>query len=557
MSAPITTFDVVPAPTDDDPRERATNPDIAVGLDTLDELAPDYTRAQQYFEGKVPEFFASVRLRRALARTGTAYRLNFAAIPVRAAASRIRVASITCPGNDAATKWLARQWERNELDLYMPDLILRACEYGDAYLIAWPADDDANEADQEDLADPVGVLPVPRATTDQFDEGGSESGDPIDIDVHLNLGFTTAVIYAEENPRHARFVIRRWGAGDRIRVDLQYRDRIEKYATKKGVKEARSAADLYVWVDEDDDEWPYPNPYGLLPAHHFRTARPYGTPLHREFYGAQDAIRKLIVSHMSTVDYQVAKQRWALVAGEDTSMAAATDPDEFAFDTIDVPSSRDVSDAELDTSPDSFWLLRNVKAVGAFEETGWEVFLKAAEEYMRMGAQVSETPMRFFDYARAQLPSGVSQDAIDVPFVKKLLDLITSFRATLQALFRDALVMAGFGRVPVVVTFEPPERVTGIDGWKIVLAKVEAGMPVKAAFMEAGYTKPQVDAWFGDDTQLAQRLAVLKTVAEVFQMIGAAATMQSLQPEQITELVDAVMPDVLAAVAAPTQDGDG
>ncbi|MEV8439152.1 hypothetical protein AB0425_17395 [Actinosynnema sp. NPDC051121] len=537
----------------------ATNDDIDVGLAELDKRKPDYLQAEQYYRNRVPEFFASPRMRRALEKTGTAFKINFAAIPVKAVVHRIKVASTVCPGNDEATAWIARQWERNELDLYLPDVIRAACTYGDSYLLSWEAADDETADDLEDAAEDLGDIDAPEADDSRDDQSDNRR---LDLDIHLNLPLTTVAIYDAENPRRLRFLLRRWDAGDRVRVELCYRDRIEKYATKKGVKVARSKADLVRWRDDEDDEWPAPNPYRLIPGYHFRTERPYGVPVHGEFFGAQDAIRKLIVSHLATVDYQSARQRYALVSGDDTSEAAAVDEDEFAIADTDTGATRNrrglSADSQLEGGPDTMWWLKNVSGVGVFPEADPDVFLKPAEQYLRFGAQVSETPMRLFDYARAQLPSGVSQDVADVPFVKKIEDLIASFRATLQAMWRDALRMAGFGTVPVVVTFAPPERVTGAEGWAVVAAKIKAGIPPRIAIMEAGYTPDQVEAMLGgDDGNIMQRLAVLVQLSEALQMLGAAASLNVLTPEQISELVEAFLGDAVTAVSGPERDGDG
>jgi hypothetical protein len=538
----------------------ATNPDLTIGLALLDKRRPDYVQARQYFEDTAPEFFASPRLRRALERTGTAFKINFAAVPVKAAAQRIKIASVTCPDNADATAWIARQWRLNELDLYMPDAFLRACEYGDAYLMSWPVEDETDpEDDEEDLA-AINVDTVPDSR-DENDVNQKQVERP-DMAIHTNLPLGMAAVYDEENPRRVRFYIRRWDAGDRIRVDLYYRRRTEKYQTKKAAAFARSMEDLVRFRDEPDDEWPYPNPYGQLPGWHLRTERPYGTPLHKPFYGAQDAIRKLIVSHMSIVDYQAARQRYALMTGDDTSEAADVDEDEFAIFDDNTGRSKPggglSANSQLEGAPDALWFMTGVREVGTFEEADPEVFLGPVERYMRYGAQASETPLRLFDYATARLPSGVSQDMADVPFNKKIEDLIASFRATVQAMWQANLAMAGFGPdIPVVVTFQPPERVSGIEGWKIVQAKIEAGMPVHQAFMEAGYTGEQVKAMFPEgEANLERRLTLLKTLAEILQALGAAATLQALSAEQITELVDAVRADLVAAVSSPKQDGD-
>jgi hypothetical protein len=50
--------------------------DLIAGLSQLDEAMPGYVKAGQYYSGEIPEFFASPRLRRAMMRTGAAFRFT-------------------------------------------------------------------------------------------------------------------------------------------------------------------------------------------------------------------------------------------------------------------------------------------------------------------------------------------------------------------------------------------------------------------------------------------------------------------------------------------------
>jgi hypothetical protein len=41
--------------------------------------------------------------------------------------------------------------------------------------------------------------------------------------------------------------------------------------------------------------------------------------------------------------------------------------------------------------------------------------------------------------------------------------------------------------------------VNDLEGWQTVASKLDAGVPPAQAFLEAGYSDEQVDAWFGAD----------------------------------------------------------
>src|SRR5213592_1149422 len=104
------------------------------GIEELTEARPHYDQAAMYYDGKVPEVFTSVRLRRALAAHNIDFDLNFAKTPVNAVTNRLKVASVTSPDEDT-NLLISKIWQDNQLNLELPDLLRRAGEYGDAYLM--------------------------------------------------------------------------------------------------------------------------------------------------------------------------------------------------------------------------------------------------------------------------------------------------------------------------------------------------------------------------------------------------------------------------------------
>jgi len=117
------------------------------------------------------------------------------------------------------------------------------------------------------------------------------------------------------------------------------------------------------------------------------------------------------------------------------------------------------------------------------------------ERYLRFGAQICTTPLRMFDYERAQLPSGVSQVQADGPFVKKVRNRQLSYGGTWRDLFAFALRVMGITGVDVSVLWAPPHTVDDEAGWKTIILKIEAGVPFGQAMREAGYTEDEVKSW--------------------------------------------------------------
>jgi hypothetical protein len=515
--------------------ERATNPDLQHGLDELENAAEAYHKAERYFEDTVPEVFASLRLRRAMQATGTDFRINFARIPVTSVVNRLEISSTACPTDDEATAWIQQQWEGNDLDLEAPNFHLRACEYGDSYAIVWPQPDDE---DTEDTASVEAMGELDR---------GSESTDRIDVGISYNSPLCCRIIYDPEHTRRKAFAIKRWDIpGGAVRVDLYYADRLERYVTKPKTNNPE-AGDFYRFHDDDiDDVWPAPNPYGEVPVFHFRNDRPYGTPEHKGFYGTQNALRKLFISHMATVDYQAFQQRYALTAGEsDTSEAAAGDEDEFSFGDDATGATKTTggsSRSQLNAGPGELWWMRGVTQVGAFPEADPDVFMKPAKDYLRFGAQATDTPVRLFDVLTGQQPSAASQKEADGPHTKKVRNRALSFGGTWRGIWECALRMAGFPRLRVVVNWAPPEHVSGLEGWQTVLAQIEAGVPPRVALHEAGYTNEQIVSWFGEeDDDLPAQLEMLKEIALVLQALGAASAFDVIDAVQLRTLIASLL----------------
>lgn len=443
--------------------------DLMDALDALDAALPRYARAESYYTGETPEVFASPRMRWAMMRTGLAFRLNFARIPVDAVAERLKITTVSSP-DPAADAQLQGMWRRNKLGLQFREIIAKASEYGDAYVMVWPA-------------------PGP-------DDGDGD----LDVDVQFNSPRCVRVIYDEANPQVKKYAVKRWAEDGATRADLIYPDRVEKWVTRPGTS-GKDAADWLRHVDDPGDTWPYENPYGQVPVFHFRNSQPYGRPEHEGFYGPQDLIHKLAVSHASGIDYQSFPQRYALAdAGADSTEAAEEDEDTFAFADTGTGVTRPPNGeprAQLSSEPASLWFMRGVREMGQFSPAEPAVFTEPMLTYLRMGAEITNTPLHRIDPTGDQ-PSGQSLRASEAPFVAKIDDRILYYTDTAEEMFRFALLVAGFSDVAVNVQWAPPQTIDDLEGWQTVIAKLEAGVPFGQAMREAGYDADLVDQWDRD-----------------------------------------------------------
>ncbi len=431
---------------------------------------PAYDQAEMYREGDVPERFASDAIQRALRGGSRDFAVNLAARPVDAVLDRLEIAAVVCEPDEHTATLHERVWEPNELDIEAPQIHDNALTYGDGYLFVWPS-----ETSSDDDGEPVA--------------GGDG------VDVFYNSPLSLRLLYEEENPRRKRLAIKAWCEGadesKRTRVNLYYGDHLEKWITRKDAAkksdDALTMADFEPYVDDFTDEHGrIPNPYGEVPVFHFRTRRPYGRPVHKNAYGPQDALRKLITNQMASSDFAAFPQRYALLEAN----ASADDDLDWGDDAESDPEDRP---SQMVASPGSMWILRNYKSVGQFAPADPDAFLKPQGQFMRLMAATTTTPMRWFDPS-GDVPSGESIRADDAPLVKKIEAFQRSFGATWKDALEFALRILDIDAT-VTVQWAPAQTTGDLEYWQAVIQKQDAGVPVRQTLIEAGYPEALVTAW--------------------------------------------------------------
>lgn len=500
--------------------------DLMQGIAELDDAREGYDQAQEMYDGSAPEVFASSRIRAALAATGVDFKLNFARTPVDAVVDRLEIAAITSSDEDH-NKVIADVWTDNQLDLEAPDIHRKACSLGDAYVIVLPREDG--------------------------------QGNVVGVDIHYNSPLTVRAVYSAENPREVDFYVKRWcekGArgADFQRAELYYRDgTIERWTTKPGAK-GEQAGDWVAWTatpdegeDEDPDSWRIEGEFSRAPVFHFRTDRPFGVPEHYGAYGPQNAINKLSMTHMGTVDYQGFPQRYGLTDAA-TSDTSDFDPagDDFLDYEVDDGTSDTGDESSLKSGPGEFMILRGIRAAGQFDAAKPDIFLDPITFYIRAMAQITTTPVTMFDDQTGQEISGESRRQKDAQFVKKVQNRQLSFGATWRMVFTFALELLGYPDATVDVRWAPPATVEDKTGWETTALKIQNGVPRRQALLEAGYREEQVDVWLAgvDEAELARRVEVLARVADSAQRLGTATALGAVTPEQVQGLLAGVLSDV-------------
>lgn len=491
--------------------------DLTRAVSEVKAALPKYRQAHGFYDGSVNEVFSSPLLARLIGSTARDFNINLARRVVDAVLDRLKIGSITVADDDTATAKLNEIFLDNKMGLITKRVHRVALSEGDAYMVVWPDTD-----------------------------GDSQSG----VEIYLHDPTGMRVFYDEDDPHEISYAAQVWQIKDgdhtRIRVNLLYADRIERYISNPDADGSKDAQfDRYVDPAGDDEElegsqWPIPNPFGRVPVFHFRTDEPYGRPEHKDAFGPQLAITKLVATHMATVDFQGFPQRYRLKNSNDSDRRETSYP----LDDAEIGLYEQDHD-RLEASPGTVWDLLDTQAVGQLEPAPPASFLDPINFYARAMGASTATPLRFLDPSGA-IPSGESLRADEAPLVEKIEDRQTWFEDTWRELYRFALLIVGIEVPSVEVTWMPVETVSDLTGWQTTKAKVDAGVPQEVALAEAGYLPSVVDSWSdgAETTNLATRIDLLTKIGTAMQGLGTAVSLGVLSEAQVQAIVSELLNDV-------------
>jgi hypothetical protein len=419
--------------------------------------------ARGFYEGNVAELIDNPRLRALFSKGEHGYKLNFARIVVTSRLNRLEMSSVSSP-DDAQAELLAYLWKRNLLSSEIHDTHEGFLSIGEAYVVVLPAED---------------------------------SDDERDVDIWFNDAAQMRVFYQEENPRKKKFAVKQWLTEDeKTRVNLYYPGapgRIERYISISKLGPTVQDSDFVQYTDDDDAEWPEPLPVdGELPIFHLRTKRTYGRPEHKEAFGPQNGVNKLVATMMGSVDYQGLPQRYALQEAGTTS--GDSDVSEVDEDFGDEVNADETKDPDLKSSPGSMWLLRGIKSVGQLDSAKPEVYLEPWRELVNAMSTTTDTPMHVFK-AGGQMPTGESRRAAEMPLTNRVRDLQRIATPEWLAVFSYALRLAGVTDPQVVITWKNPSTYDDKDVWDAAGSQLKAGVHPRQVLLERGYTDEQITTW--------------------------------------------------------------
>lgn len=396
-----------------------------------------YEEAQAYYDGDVPEVFATLRLRKAFRATGNRSKLNYCRPIVDAVNDRLAIGTIS-GDTPTATKRIQAIWSNNDLGIEAQEIHRTALVNGDAYVVVWPNADG-------------------------------------DVDIALNSPRNMTLVYDPESPRTKLFAVKVWLADENTtRMNVYGPHKITKWSTNSDmITEGTN------WSHVETVE----NPYGEVPVFHFRTHRPFGRPEHYDAYDGQNSINTLVNNHLYTVDYQGAPQRYALAnAGAD----AGSEVDDFS----EGDTARENMKA-LRNGPGEVWFMSGVAKMGQFDPADPAVFWTPIKDTIRSIASLTSTPLHYFEKT-GNIPSGNALRTAEAPLLKKVGDREDAFGYAWRDLFRFALKIEGINS-DVIVYWQKRESLDEIERWDVALKKINAGLSHRQALREGGYPEDQIE----------------------------------------------------------------
>ena len=410
--------------------------DIRLALDYILNRKDGYTRAETYYEGTQPEVFLNQRWFKLFQKNQSDFRFNFSKTVVDAVLNRLEIDQIETSSPEADA-YMAQLLEQSDIKLDINEIHRNTLIYGDSYAMVWP------------------------------DETGK-------LAIDYNSPLTTVVIYDQENPRKKLFAAKMWQYADyntkEIHLNLYYPDRIEKYVGYGEIENMGTPQGSNFMLTET-----IPNPWNEVPVFHFRTHKPYGRPEHADAFGPQDAINKLVNTHMLTVDYQGAPQRYALTTGGNVAEMDDFSEGDTARENI----------GALKNGPGELWYLQGVQTVGQFPAAEPKTFTEPVNEFVNQMAAITSTPTHYFQKG-TYVSSGQALRAAEAPLVKKVKNRQLALESTWRDLFLFMLKIEGITAV-IDIDWAEAEIVDEVDQWDVAVRKKSVGMPLEQILLELGY----------------------------------------------------------------------
>jgi hypothetical protein len=447
----------------------AQKSDLQLAYEALSGKAENYRTLWQYYDGDQPLTYSTERLDEIFRGLKARFTQNWCAVVVDAMLDRLNLARWQVAGSDDAAARLNELYQETELHLDSEDAHLAALVCGEAFIVAWPNEDDGT------------------------------------VEAFYNDPCLCHIQYDPANPRRKLWAAKWWEASDgTYRLTLYYEDRLEYYGTRKAARQVSN------WkAFEPGDPPQAENPYGVIPVFHLRRTRRAVTSELANAIRPQDAINKLLADMMVAAEFGAFRQRWAISNADLGTLKNA--PNEI----WSLPAGDGVGQGA---------------SVGEFSQTDLGVYLNAMDKLATSIAIITRTPKHYF-FAQGGDPSGEALIAMESPLNRKCQRCIDVFGATWRQVGAFLLTLDGWdvAEADVEPQFDVPETVQPRTEAEIRHMSVGAGLPLVTVLRAEGWTDAEIEQMEEDKAteqdkataSLAQALMEQQRRAEQWQPAGA------------------------------------
>ena len=456
----------------------------------LDQEAGAARMLRAYYDGTARLEYAGKKFRETFGDLFRDWSDNFLALVVDAVAERLIVDGFRVPvGGGAAQR---------------PGVASSAAQQGadDSAWRIWQAnhlDADSHLAHLDSLVVGCGYVSV----------WGTAGGDPV---VAVEDPCEVVVDHAPGNRRVRRAALKRWrGDDDLIMATLYLPDGVYKYVSTDPVKAdrpidgARYTQRQVVDDQGNPEEWPLPNPVGVVPIVPFpnrpRTSGAFESEID-QFRALQDGLNKIMADMLVASEYTAFPQRW--VTG------------------IDVPTDDNGNPMEpFKAGPGNLWSVDPVPEgeqptqFGQFPAADLRPYVEAIAMLVQHLSSRSRTPPHYLLGQAGVFPSGESLKAAETGLVSKcrlkMRPLGEGWEEVLTLAYRFAGDDTRADIVGKETLWRNPESRSAAETTDAAIKLQSLGVPQEALWAYIGATPQEIERW------RQQR-------AEEAQLIGSAFT---------------------------------
>lgn len=431
--------------------------DLGRSVAAIKENQTRYAKTAAYYAGDHDLAYATEKFVNAFGKLFREFALNLCPAIVDAVRDKLIVKSFNIEkgGTNALTDAAWSIWQTNRMGKRSGEIHKEALRNGDAYAIVWP------------------------------DAGGK-------VTIYPQRAASCMVTYDEETPGKVVSAAKYWRSADkRLRLNLYYPDRTDRYITKKP---SESLPDEDQWERFDGEGGPtIANPYNRVPVFHFANNADIGLTGVSELTEAipiQNALNKSVLDMLIAMEFAAFRQRW--ITGIDVE-----------YDENGEAKSPFVPGAER------IWITENENAkFGDFEAADLKQFLEVKESFRVDMAAVTGTPLYYFMQTGGQFPSGEALQKAETRFVNKVRDRMESFGQVWEDLMAFALRIENKGEdVRLFTQWADPAPLSESETLANLVTKRALGVDEEQLLTEAGYGAADIAAMMKRNDERAQREA--------------------------------------------------